>query len=121
MRFQKKFSRKEIKYFKEFTKLYGDRLIFLGDFNLSNTHSVFTPLYRLNFSDAFTNQKTSLKQKCTNEDCLANAYDHIFYQNQQFKLIKSEPILFFEKFKELKLARKLSDHIPILATFQIIN
>jgi len=112
---------KEIKFFKEFTKLYGDNLIFLGDFNVANTNSVFNPIYKQGFVDAFPNQKTTLKQKCINNDCLANAYDHIFYQQKKIKLIKAEAILFFTKFKDIKLARKISDHIPVVAVFEFVK
>jgi deoxyribonuclease-1-like protein len=110
---------KEIKYFKEYPKLYGDNLIFIGDFNLPNSHSVFNPIYKLNFTDVFENQKTSLKQKCINDNCLANAYDHIFYNSSKMKLIHAEAILFYTDFENLKLARKISDHIPIKATFEV--
>lgn len=112
---------KELKYFKEYPKIYGENIIFLGDFNLPNSHSVFNPLYKLNFKDVFVNQKTSLKQKCVANNCLANAYDHIFYPTNTIKLIKAQAILFYTEFDDLKLARKISDHIPILATFEFIT
>jgi len=111
---------KEIKYFKEYVKIYGTNLMFLGDFNLPNSHSVFNPISKLGFRDVFIDQKTSLKQQCKNNNCLANAFDHIFYNTESFRLIDAKPILFFNEFKDLKQARKISDHIPILAIFELI-
>jgi deoxyribonuclease-1-like protein len=112
---------KEIKYFKEFPKLYGNNSIFLGDFNTSNSNTVFNPMFKLGYKDIFINQKTSLKQKCINHNCLANAYDHIFYPSNKIELLHAKAILFYTEFKHFKQARKISDHIPILASFRIID
>ncbi|WP_413511162.1 endonuclease/exonuclease/phosphatase family protein [Myroides odoratus] len=106
---------KEIKYLKFLPAHYEkNRLIFLGDFNLSEAHSVFNPLKNLGYTPAFVNQKTSLRQKCINNDCLANAYDNIFLQSAIFTIKSSKAILFFEDFETLKEALKISDHIPLL-------
>ncbi|UYW02393.1 endonuclease/exonuclease/phosphatase family protein [Flavobacterium agricola] len=111
---------KEIKYFKEYSRLYGDQLIFLGDFNVTNTNSVFNPIYKQGFKDAFPNQKTTLKQNCVNNNCLANAYDHVFYPTSKLKVIKAEAIPFYTDFNDLKQARKVSDHLPLYVLFQIL-
>ncbi len=111
----------EIKYFKFLPDLYPKKnLIFLGDFNCPETHSVFNPLKKMGYKAAFQNQKTTLRQKCFNEDCLASEFDNFFYKSDKIKLIKAEVIHFYRNYEDIKLARKLSDHIPIVLIFDII-
>ncbi|UVD80851.1 endonuclease/exonuclease/phosphatase family protein [Myroides albus] len=105
---------KEIKYFKFFPTQYTDqRLIFLGDFNTPQSHSVFNPLKKMTYQPVFTDQKTSLRQKCINNDCLASEYDNIFLSKKDFTIESQDTILFYEDFNDIKEARKISDHIPI--------
>ncbi|MEK6492186.1 endonuclease/exonuclease/phosphatase family protein [Myroides odoratimimus] len=112
---------KEIKYLKFFPELYPEHnLIFLGDFNLSETHSVFNPLKKQGYLPSFSTQKTSLRQKCLKGDCLASEYDNIFYHPDKNELISAKPIYFFEDFEEINMARKVSDHIPLIITLNIL-
>ncbi|MDM1043467.1 endonuclease/exonuclease/phosphatase family protein [Myroides sp. 1354] len=106
---------KEIKYLKFFPTQYENKnLIFLGDFNTPESNSVFNPLKKQGYTPAFTNQKTSLRQKCINGDCLASEYDNVFLQQTLFKVKSAKAILFFEDFESIKEANKISDHIPLL-------
>lgn len=107
----------EIKYLKFFPDIYPDHnLIFLGDFNLTQSHTVFNPLKKQGYLPSFINQKTSLRQKCLKGDCLASEYDNIFYHPEKNELIKATPILFFEEYEDISIARKVSDHIPLMIT-----
>lgn len=107
----------EIKYLKFFPEAYPEHnLIFLGDFNLTEQHSVFNPLKKLGYVPSFTEQKSSLKQKCIKGDCLASEYDNIFYHTDKNELVKAKPILFFEDFEDITIARRISDHIPLMIT-----
>ncbi len=111
----------EIKYFKFLPDLYPTKnLIFLGDFNCPQTHSVFNPLKKMGYKAAFQNQKTTLRQKCFNDDCLASEFDNFYYKSDKIKMIKADAIHFYRKYEDVKLARKLSDHIPILMVFDVI-
>lgn len=110
---------KEIKYLKYFPEEYPNINFFVGDFNLAQSHSVFNPLKDLGFKPLFQNQKTSLKQECKNGECLANPLDHIFYKESKIKIINKGVILFYNDFKNLKEARKLSDHIPVYIEFNL--
>jgi len=60
-----------------------------------------------------TNQKTSLRQKCLKQDCLASEYDNMFYFSKKVKVEKAGVENFHTQFVSLKEARKISDHIPI--------
>ncbi|RAR73764.1 endonuclease/exonuclease/phosphatase family protein [Flavobacterium aciduliphilum] len=117
---KKKHPESEIKYFKQIPCHYPKlHLLFTGDFNCPQSHSVFTPLKNLGYSNTLTNQKTSLRQKCINDDCLASEYDNMFYDNRSMKLIKSEVVLFYKSFSTLKQAHKISDHIPNWSSFDV--
>ncbi|PWS29540.1 endonuclease [Pedobacter yonginense] len=110
----------EIKYFKFLPALYPERsIIFCGDYNLPQSHSVFEPLKKTGFRPALTKQKTSLRQRCINGDCLASEFDNFFFDASAMKLKSAGVIHFYRKFSTLKAARKLSDHIPIFMTIEL--
>ncbi|MEN2414751.1 endonuclease/exonuclease/phosphatase family protein [Flavobacterium mesophilum] len=110
----------EIKYFKFLPTLYPDlNLIFLGDFNCPQSHTVFFPLKKMGYASILQNQKTTLKQKCKNNVCLASEFDNIFYKSTVLNYKKSGVIHFYAKFDSLPQARKISDHLPIWFEFSL--
>ena len=94
-------------------------LVFAGDFNCPQSHSVFDPLKKMSFPPILKNQKTSLKTKPKGADCLASEYDNMFYKTSSIKILKSDVVLFYKKFISLKEARKISDHLPIWFEFSL--
>jgi len=111
----------EIKYFKFLPDLYPTlHLIFVGDFNCPQSHTVFNPLKSMGYAPVFDNQKTTLKQKCTGTDCLANPFDNIFYNKKKQAIVQQGVIHFYKEFDSLESARKVSDHLPIWFTFQLL-
>jgi len=110
----------EIKYFKFLPAEYPSKnLIFSGDFNCPESHSVFNPFKAMGYKPIFTEQKTSLKQECVNDDCLASEFDNIFYNTNKVTFIRSGVITFYKSFPSLKEARAISDHIPIYFQFSL--
>lgn len=104
----------EIKYFKFLPNQYPTlNLIFLGDFNCPQSHSVFNPLKKMGYKSAFVNQKTSLKKQCTDNNCLASEFDNIWYTTSIITLKNSKVILFYKFFTTLQQARHISDHVPV--------
>lgn len=104
----------EIKYFKFLLAQYLNlNLIFLGDFNCPQSHSVFNPLKKMGYSNVFTNQKTSLKKECVANECLASEFDNIWYNTSKIGIRNAKAIHFYTSFENLAAARKISDHIPI--------
>jgi deoxyribonuclease-1-like protein len=85
----------------------------MGDFNFPQSHTVFNPLKNLGFAPILQKQKTSLRQKCINKDCLASEYDNLFYESQKIKVTKKGIVPFYQNFTSIKEARKISDHVPI--------
>ena len=111
----------EIKYFRFLPTLYSNlNLIFLGDFNCPQSHSVFGPLKKLGYKSALQNQKTSLKRKCQNNTCLASEFDNIFYNSNRISFLNTGVVHFYNKFNSLEEARKVSDHIPIWMSFKVL-
>jgi deoxyribonuclease-1-like protein len=104
----------EIKYFRFLPERYrSHRLIFAGDFNLAQSHSVFNPLKKMGFSPVLQGQKTSLRQACIDGDCLASEFDNIFLQPSRFTLHGKGIVPFYQAFDDLKQARLISDHVPV--------
>lgn len=110
----------EIKYFKLLPEEYPTlNLIFAGDFNCPQSHTVFNPLKKMGYKPILINQKTSLKQKCEYDNCLASEFDNMFYNSSKITTIDSGVISFYRNFNSLKEARMISDHIPIWFEFSL--
>jgi endonuclease/exonuclease/phosphatase family metal-dependent hydrolase len=110
----------EIKYFKFLPAEYPSlNLIFCGDFNCPQSHSVFNPLKGMGYKPVLVNQKTSLKQRCKGEDCLASEFDNIIYDGRKIKLSGFGVIAFYTSFIHFEDARKISDHMPVWMEFEI--
>lgn len=108
----------EIKYFKEFPALYPEHnLVFLGDFNLSESHSVFNPLKSMGYAPALQGQKTSLRQKCMPDGCLASEYDNIFYRPDKLAVAEKGILHFYRNLPAFEQARAISDHVPVFIKF----
>ena len=58
----------------------------MGDFNCPQSHTVFNPLKSSGFAPILKNQKTSLRQKCISNDCLASEYDNLFYDTRKINI-----------------------------------
>lgn len=109
----------EIKYFKLFPQEYPLlHLLFVGDFNCPQSHTVFNPLKKMGYQSVFENEKTTLKKECNQANCLASEFDNIFYKSSLISIIQKEVVLFYKDFETLSLARNVSDHLPIFVAFQ---
>lgn len=97
----------------------NDNLIFVGDFNLSESHEGFDDLKNAGFQPSLTRTKTSLKMKKSNGEHLANEYDNLFFHPQKIKMVQAEAIDFSLKFNSLDKARDISDHLPVELEFTV--
>lgn len=110
----------EIKYFKFLPFEYPNlNLIFTGDFNCPQSHTVFNPLKKMGYVSTFINQKTTLKKNQYDDDALASEFDNIFYAPSSLNLLNSGVLHFYKKFSTLEAARTISDHIPIWIAFDL--
>ena len=62
-------------------------------------------------------QKTTLRQRCLSDGRLASEFDNFYFNASKINLKSAGVIHFYKLFPDIKLARKLSDHIPIFAVF----
>ena len=119
---KKKQPETEIKYLKYFPGKYtGSNLIFLGDFNIPQSHTVFNPLKKMEYRPIFQGQKTSMKMKCVDDECLASEYDNIFYDSTKTEMLDSGVVLIYKNFPDMVAVRRISDHIPVWAEFDFIR
>ncbi len=109
----------EIKFFKYLPEQYpSENIIFMGDFNCPSDHTVFNPLKSMGYKPVLQQQKTSLKKQCINNDCLASAYDNVFYNTKKITAIRSGVIHYY-KLLDWDDAIAISDHIPIYFIFDL--
>ncbi len=109
----------EIKYFKFLPDLYPNlNLIFLGDFNCPQSHTVFNPLKKRGYVPLLVGQKTTLKKQVKHGESLASEFDNMFYASKITK-IEGGVIEFYKSYATLTEARKISDHIPIWMEFSL--
>lgn len=93
----------EIKYLKFLPDLNPDKnLIFCGDFNLPQSHTVFNPLRKMGYKPALIKQKTTLKQVCANGECLASEYDNFYFDNRKITKHKAGVVKFYQSFVDMK-------------------
>ncbi len=110
----------EIKYFKFLPAEYpNDNLIFCGDFNCPESHTVFNPLKSMGYKPVLAGQKTSLRQECINGDCLASEFDNIFYPSGKVTFLGSGIIHFYKSVPTLKEVWGISDHVPVYFEFKV--
>ena len=110
----------EIKYFKFLPAEYpGENLLFLGDFNCPETHTVFNPLKAMGYKAALKDQKTTLKKYCVQNECLASAFDNFFYLPGRVHADSSWAFSFYKQFGTMEDAWKISDHLPVFFRFEV--
>jgi endonuclease/exonuclease/phosphatase family metal-dependent hydrolase len=110
----------EIKYFKFLPDEYPTlNLIFTGDFNCPQSHTVFNPLKKMGYQSILVDQKTSLKKECKNDNCLASEFDNMYFKTSKITTLNSGVISFYKNFNSLNEARIISDHIPIWFEFSL--
>lgn len=111
---------KEIKYLKFMKELYPqENLLFCGDFNCPQSHTVFAPLKAQGYLPALTGTRTTLKTQCQNGDCLASEYDNIFYDRSKTEYVNAGALPFYKDFTDVKQARRISDHLPVFLEFRL--
>lgn len=72
----------------------------------------------MGYKSLLTDQKTSLRQKCFKQDCLASEYDNMFYFSIKVTVEKAGVENFHTQFATPEEARKISDDIPL---FEIVK
>lgn len=111
---KKKQPAQEIAHFKQYPQRINQAFMLLGDFNLPTSDMVWNPLKKQGFCIYPQQQKTTLRQKCLSDGCLANDYDYFVLSDNDFKILDSGAIPFHELYElDMATARRLSDHLPV--------
>lgn len=92
--------------------------IVAGDFNMTETDSVFCKLIDNGYYPSIRNTKTTIKRKCVNFEYLNYSIDNI-YVSSGISKINAGSIDFVLVCDEIENARKLSDHLPVFLTFRL--
>lgn len=110
----------ELKFLKLLPERYKSlNLLICGDFNLTQEHNVFQPLKSLGYLPCLVCQRTTLKTKCDAKGCLASEYDNIFLDPNKVKVETAEVLEFQKDFKDVLIARRVSDHLPVVMRFSL--
>lgn len=106
----------EVRALARIERLYPNaHLIVCGDVNLSETDGAWQPMREAGFVPAFKNQATTLKMKPSRTgELLANPKDNLWYEADEIGVGGPRIVPFHEAFPSLELARKVSDHVPIV-------
>jgi endonuclease/exonuclease/phosphatase family metal-dependent hydrolase len=103
----------EIKHFSNYLeRLNTDKLLIVGDFNLKENHNVWDALYKQGFKFAISNQKTTLKRKCSKGGYLRHAIDNIYY-SKSVTYSNAGVVDYIQMCDNLDSARLISDHLPV--------
>ena len=104
----------EVYYLSNIINWYNNKnIIICGDFNLSQKDNCFNIFKSKGIVPCLIGRKTSLKMKPDSKGkVLSQEYDNFFIHNN-IKYINCGVIYFFNDFKDLESARKISDHCPI--------
>lgn len=94
-------------------------VLFMGDFNISQSHAAFNGIKQLGFLPLLVGHKTSIKETEINNQHLAKEYDNIFYEKNEIGLLRSGVVDFTNDFKSLEEARKISDHLAVWGEFSL--
>lgn len=94
-----------------------DNFVVLGDFNLHHGDKSFDSLKRKGFEPTLDDQRTSLRTKETSRgDYLMEPYDNVLYDTDRLDMRRKGYVDFVKKFKSVKEARTISDHLPVWIT-----
>lgn len=92
----------------------------MGDFNSPVQSFGFESLLKRGVMNTFSRQKTTLKAKPSAKgEHLASEYDNIFYETSEIVLNDKGVIDFSKDFSDLKIARHISDHIPVWGCYSV--
>lgn len=96
-----------------------DDLVLVGDFNLDAQRSPFDGLRDAGFDHALRGgARTTLKAvESPSGEHLASAYDNVFYEPDELRVVGATVLDFSPRLPTLRDARNVSDHLPVLVEF----
>lgn len=105
----------EIARIRPLARSFGELpVLFLGDWNVVDHHSVFHPLQASGYRHVLEGQRTTLKKACDSGNYLNHAIDNILLP-PSLKLVSAYAGDFVRDCANLETARAISDHLPVFA------
>ncbi|MDW8346780.1 MAG: endonuclease/exonuclease/phosphatase family protein [Bacteroidia bacterium] len=102
------------------SKYANEKIVMMGDFNLSQKSPAFEGMRKRGLKPALINVKTSLRMRSNSTapaDYFSEEYDNFYFNPTQIDARTSQRIDFVRDFRSLEDARKISDHVPIVLEF----
>lgn len=100
--------------------LKADHVFICGDFNLNESHEVWSSLYQLGYVSAIKDSPTTLKRKCKNGRYLNYPIDNIYYKAAKISNINAASVDIVESCEQLSQRRMISDHLPVFLEFSFL-
>jgi len=91
----------------------GMPLILGGDFNLTEDHEVWNPLYQSGYVTVLRDVPTTLKRACKRGNYFNYAIDNLFIPSEQVYVGEASRVDFVGSCEKLEKARGISDHLPV--------
>ncbi len=101
-------------------KYTNEKIIMMGDFNLSQKDPAFDGIKQKGLKPALINVKTSLKMHdnpAAPGQYFSEEYDNFYFNPGHIEVKVSQRIDIARDFRSLEDARKISDHVPIVLEF----
>lgn len=101
-------------------KYSSEKIVMMGDFNLSQKDPAFDGLKQKGLKPALTNVKTSLKMHdnpAAPGQYFSEEYDNFYFNSNHIEAKVSQRIDITRDFRSVEDARKISDHVPIIMEF----
>ena len=93
-------------------------IIILGSFNTFYNNKVYDALYDNSFTSVLKGEKTQLSYRCNYNKYLSVATDNILYNAKSINYISSGVINYIGGCENFKIAKKISNHLPVVARFK---
>lgn len=98
-------------------RLKSENIILAGDFNLNESHEVWSEFYKKGYYSALKETPTTLKKDCVNGKYLHHSVDNLYYKSPNVKCTKSGVIDLVNDCSSLVKVRGVSDHLPVYMHF----
>lgn len=112
---------KEIQYLPRIQNKYtNEKVVMMGDFNLSQKDPAFDGLKQRGLKPALINVKTSLKMHDSPSapgQYFSEEYDNFYFNPNHIEAKVSQRVDIAKDFRSVEDARKISDHVPIVMEF----
>ncbi|HIP49143.1 MAG TPA: hypothetical protein EYG92_09295 [Lutibacter sp.] len=109
---------KEIAVVLDYLKKTNTPFVLFGSFNTTENNEVFGILDTTTHKPVVSKKKTLLKNYCYSKTYKHLAVDNIYYTSPNFTLLSSGVLDYVGACENLKLAHRISNHIPVVAHLQ---